>query len=292
MGLCGGCNAEERSKALSNIGEPDVSVCQLTAPRRGKASATSVALHRLRILGVVVFVSGLSAMAGAAWPGGGRSLADKLKYGPGIANHPVHVVPSRAVRIPQGWPLDPDGSINCSTCHTALPSLEGRTGTNLRGGDVYEADNSAFCSKCHRPQARRTAASMHWEAMRFAHVREDITQKFGTTVSGLDSESRTCLSCHDGVTATESHNPTGRNLSSQYSGPSGGNHPIGIVYAASNRARNATPLRPASFLPESIRLPQGKVSCVSCHNLYAEGRHRLSVPVEGSNLCFACHELD
>lgn len=49
--------------------------------------------------------------------------------------------------------------------------------------------------------------------------------------------------------------------------------------------------RPASLLPREMQLPNGVVSCVSCHNLYGREKDLLSVPIEGSELCFTCHDM-
>ncbi len=50
-------------------------------------------------------VGGIPLAALAGWPGGERSLADKLRYGPGQTNHPVQVRPSANVQVPAGWPV-------------------------------------------------------------------------------------------------------------------------------------------------------------------------------------------
>lgn len=69
------------------------------------------------------------------------------------------------------------------------------------------------------------------------------------------------------------------------------NHPIGIRYQDLSRPKDLSPLRPASLLPREVALPDGKVGCVSCHNLYAQKRYLLTVPIKGSELCFTCHDM-
>ncbi|MFQ5415040.1 MAG: cytochrome c3 family protein [Phycisphaerae bacterium] len=45
-------------------------------------------------------------------------------------------------------------------------------------------------------------------------------------------------------------------------------------------------------MPAAVRLPGGRVSCVSCHDVFVLAPQRLTVPIEGSALCFACHAMN
>ncbi len=226
----------------------------------------------------------------AAWPEKQRRVSDKLRYGPGTANHPVGVIPSAEVRIPPGWPTGPDGSITCLTCHQQLPHLEGRSPAYLRGMDDTASDSIEFCMKCHSQSGRRTAKSMHWMAVRKAHLKPN-TGASSRRGGLLDDASRRCLECHDGVTAGESANSVGRRAPGSMADRTR-NHPVGVSYPNGKRGKFNVPFRPASLLPQQVALPGGKVSCVSCHNLYDDDRNLLTVPIERSQLCFTCHELD
>ncbi len=107
----------------------------------------------------------------------------------------------------------------------------------------------------------------------------------------LDSTTRQCLSCHDGATATASKNDTPwTSLLSDFGG-SGRNHPVGVTYDSFSRPKDLTPLLPISLLPDEVALPDGKVACVSCHDLYTTEPHLLTVPIYGSELCLTCHEM-
>ena len=257
-----------------------------------------MALPGVRGFGVFAFlplsgllVVGLPLPSNAERPGRQRSLTEKLRDGPGLANHPVGVVPSSAISIPGGWPLDFDGSITCLTCHETLPRLDGSAGPHLRDFDAPTADSTGFCLRCHSPANRRDAASMHWMALRRAHVKPTTDRSWGSG-DRIDAESRSCLGCHDGVTASESRNPAGAGRGGGSLADPGRNHPIAVRYPTRQRGDFDVPFRPVSALPQEVRLPGGKVSCVSCHNLYAPGRKLLAVPIEGSQLCFTCHQLD
>jgi predicted CXXCH cytochrome family protein len=256
----------------------------MSATRAGKRSEV------LCVLAVIVGLSGSPASSTAGMRPQRRSLADMLRRGPGFANHPVHVVPSGNVTIPDGWPLDPNGAITCLTCHQAVPPLNGSSEPYLRDYEDDTGDHAEFCMKCHTTGGR-SSGSMHWMAVRAAHPRNQGGGDW--EVSGtLDSETRRCLGCHDGIGASEAGNPTPWNPGSGSLGDARRNHPVGVSYRAGARRAREVPLRPASLLPAEVRLPSGQVGCVSCHNLYAGDHNLLTVPIEGSALCFTCHQMD
>ncbi len=220
-----------------------------------------------------------------------RSLADKLREGPGLSNHPVRVVPSASMRLPDDWPLNPDGTLGCTTCHQELPALDGTTGPKLRGVTGDQVDSRTFCTNCHTDSGPATAATMHWMAAGRAH--SGGTDDSARRSSGLlDSASIQCMSCHDGVSASEAANTTAWNRGPGGRGDHRRNHPVGVPYLANGAVGSAGPLKTASSLPAEIRLPAGKVSCVSCHNIYGKDANRLTVPIEDSALCFTCHDMD
>lgn len=224
-----------------------------------------------------------------ATAGAKRPLAETLRFGPGVTNHPVHVVPSSATRVPANWPLGVDGSITCLTCHRKLPRLNDGTELFLRSFDAALGDSSAFCLNCHQDTGGRPSRTMHWMVTRLAHPKA-TTRRATRTGGAVDYASRQCLGCHDGVNAPDALNTTGASAPDGL-GDRGRNHPIGVRYVGGSRGRDGH-LRPESLLPVTVRLPNGKVSCVSCHNLYAQAPNLLSVPIEGSALCFACHTFD
>ena len=222
---------------------------------------------------------------------GGSSKADSgYAHGPGITNHPIHVVPSESVIVPSSWPLDGSGGITCLTCHTDILDERKESGPRLRDFEWQTAEPTEFCTKCHGQTGQRNARSMHWLALGVAHISSDPADaRAGGRV--LDTHTRQCLSCHDGVIATESKNVTPWTHSRGYSSDGHRNHPIGVRYDRLSRPKDLSPLRPASMLPQEVTLPDWKVGCVSCHNLYAQERHLLTVPIEGSELCLTCHDM-
>ena len=237
---------------------------------------------------VIVGVPQVSSAGRSSRPGG---IAHKLRYGPGVPNHPVGVTPSSAVSIPADWPLDIDGSIMCLTCHYALPPMNGAEDPALRDYTGSMAEPTQFCAKCHASQDRYGATNMHWMAMGVSHVSAGTMSRRSST-SGLDPESRGCLTCHDGVSAPESTNGTSAHGGFGSVADGNRNHPIGIQYPSHAGRSYSSRYRPAGMLPEAVRLPGGRVSCVSCHDLYARNDQLLTVGNHGSGLCFTCHQMD
>lgn len=219
-----------------------------------------------------------------------RSPTRHFLHGPGMANHPVGVVPSRNIRIPEDWPVDVDGSITCGTCHYAFPSLAAGDPL-LRGSNGRRIEPTQFCARCHTSASPDQAGGMHWIAVGAAHIKSK-GEYAGQFSGGVDVESKRCLSCHDGINASEASSGAATHGSFGSFANERLNHPIGIPYPTYQPPGNGTKYRPASLLPREIRLPDGMVSCVSCHNLYARDKHLLTVPIKDSALCLTCHELN
>jgi|CXWL01.1.fsa_nt_gi predicted CXXCH cytochrome family protein len=215
-----------------------------------------------------------------------RDYFRNTSTGPGVANHPVGVRPNAAMKIPAGWPLAADGSLTCMTCHST-PPVGTNAASNLRGEGENNRNSKAFCLNCHQDSGSGTA--VHWQAVSVAHVSLQQNRD-GSTQPLYGSESQNCLLCHDGVTARDA----GHNSAQSMTGfaDRSRNHPVGVRYPLSGKRRAEVPLRPASSVPKTVSLAGGVVSCASCHNLYSPDPQRLSVPIEGSQLCFACHDLD
>ncbi|RME41451.1 MAG: hypothetical protein D6788_01220 [Planctomycetota bacterium] len=216
-----------------------------------------------------------------------RPPVEVYKKGPGISNHPVGVRPSPDVRVPDGWPLGPGGVLTCSTCHAQLPGIRGGGNPHLRG--TGDTGGLPFCGQCHT-NGGSSRSAVHWMGLGRAHIRGDDRLE-GISGTGLDPISRRCLTCHDGVSGTDALNGPMMMRETSFVGDRGRNHPVGIAYAPSLRRRAEVPLRPAALLPANMPLPGGKVSCISCHDIYAPQRGLLTVPIEGSKLCMTCHDM-
>ncbi|HRX85493.1 MAG TPA: cytochrome c3 family protein [Phycisphaerae bacterium] len=220
----------------------------------------------------------------------GRSLPGLLRHGPGVSNHPVNIIPPASMRIPSDLPLSSSGTMTCLTCHESLPAAGTGGSAHLRGVADGEYDAMAFCARCHADGDDRTAKGMHWMAVLRAHVTTD-DDRHGSGGS-LDMESRRCMECHDGVTAREYNNSSPWNRGGSYVGDRRRDHPVGVAYPRRTPAGYDSTFRFPSQLPKQMRLPEGKVSCVSCHDLYAPEPELLTVPIQESRLCLTCHNMD
>ncbi len=117
-----------------------------------------------------------------------------------------------------------------------------------------------------------------------------------------DSVTRECIACHDGRRAVRIDVKT-PGSAIEWEGSHSVNHPIGSSYAESYY-RNPREYVDRSRLDPAIRLPNGEVSCISCHQLKPDSGMRLAafgpddgctasktltVSMSRDSLCLACH---
>ena len=97
--------------------------------------------------------------------------------------------------------------------------------------------------------------------------------------------SHDCLLCHDGTMAKAVDCQNRISLSAGHADPIG-SHSVEVPYPLAGQQYNS--IREASKL--GLRFPDGRVSCITCHDLRLTGRaYNLPVPMDGSRLCFSCH---
>lgn len=90
-----------------------------------------------------------------------------------------------------------------------------------------------------------------------------------------DVESLSCLTCHDGSIGPMAHYSVGEAKAI------GNSHRIGQQYVF----KPGLSLSPAR---SGVVLVNGRVSCISCHDMAKPGNH-LAVDMKGSALCLTCH---
>lgn len=96
--------------------------------------------------------------------------------------------------------------------------------------------------------------------------------------------SAACLACHDGTMARNAF--PGRAPGAGDS--QGGNHPVLVSYEQAYR-RNPAALVAATALDPKLQLVDGKVQCVTCHQLTPAQRW-VVVSLPGQrDLCLGCH---
>ena len=123
----------------------------------------------------------------------------------------------------------------------------------------------------------------------------EMNQQAGT----LDSYSNECLAWHDHDTdyRISKVSDPGSHLPGSYSFQLSG-HPIGANYedVANGTSLKSRRYRSAQSLDSALFLPDGKVSCITCHEdndiESNPGQHgQLVMSNRGSNLCLACHDF-
>lgn len=101
-------------------------------------------------------------------------------------------------------------------------------------------------------------------------------------VGRLEATTRTCLSCHDGLTASGVEYATGRG--------GHGSHPVDVDYGQAAMRPRAR-FRPQASLPASVVLPGGRVTCTSCHDGASSEKSHTAMPMDRSRLCLSCHDV-
>ena len=123
-----------------------------------------------------------------------------------------------------------------------------------------------------------------------AHLRHSggFVRASGQGWISLDQYSIQCLRCHGGKVNTVEDMDVIVVASNQILRHGSLNHSIGRSYA---EAAIFGGYRPMETLSNKIRLPNGVVSCISCHESEGNIHGKLITPTTGSALCFECHDL-
>jgi len=195
-------------------------------------------------------------------------------------SHPVGVTPSST--IPLERYLDQERRLTCTTCHDVHKEekqdiSERELKGLLRGHNV----GRAFCLTCHS-EDRLGADWRHTNVIASAHLQGRLIQDERGGM--LDSFSIECLSCHDGVIASMGETTV---RAGSFTHGIGLSHPIGNEYPRFNGKNDFVNVE---FLPRSIKLVDGKVGCLSCHNPYGSEDKYLVVQNKRSALCLTCHQ--
>lgn len=101
-------------------------------------------------------------------------------------------------------------------------------------------------------------------------------------MANSESNAYECLSCHDGQVGSPVHMST-------KPGNIFCDHPINMDYPPTKKEAYYLPLE--SVTDAGIKLMNGQVTCISCHNLKNPEKAHLAVPLDNSNLCFVCHKI-
>lgn len=190
-------------------------------------------------------------------------------------SHPIGVLPT--MEIPDTFPLDWAGKMTCATCHDPhSPADNQYLRTEMRGRD--------FCALCHKNFL--PFQDPHLGTVSIAHSKSGVYDSDSPLAQILDPITLECLSCHDGVIASDASYKIigGEAVTYERDGLS---HPIGMDYRSA--ALHDRELRPLEALSPYIALYDGKVGCASCHNPYSSQHRMLTMNNSGSALCLECH---
>ena len=188
-------------------------------------------------------------------------------------SHPSGFAPR--TKPPADLPLDWKGDMTCSTCHEIHGTKPGLLRGNKQGKDL--------CFACHDTAFFNSMKDGGVSLQQSGHAIANMAQE--NQSNGIDALSLQCMGCHS------SHGDSGgirvsNGIVRHNSGTA--NHPIGGLYPFTSRNRE---FRPKSMLPKAIWLPNGRLSCVSCHQPYKQEHGQLVMPNDRSSLCTQCHDL-
>lgn len=188
-------------------------------------------------------------------------------------SHPSGFTPRG--KLPAEYPADWKGDLTCSTCHDVHGKHQG-----LLRGDKH---GKTMCLSCHEPAFFDHMKDSGNSLQQTGHL---STAMASASPVEIDALSLQCMSCHDSQTDSAGVRVGRTGIMRHSSGAA--NHPIGIRYPLFS-STNA--LRPRNMLPKVIVLPDGKISCVSCHEVYKQEHGKLVMSNQGSALCLQCHNL-
>lgn len=191
------------------------------------------------------------------------------------ASHPSGIRPTLAV--PPAYPLDWKGDMTCSTCHNVHGTTPGLMRTSARGRNL--------CLSCHDRRFFDKMADQGVSMISSGHL-SSVTAKADLGSLDIDAFTMHCMGCHGNYGDLRGATIDTRKIL-RHAGDSV-NHPIGRRYSESFQKGR---YKPESVVNQRLFLPDGKVSCISCHRDYVKEHGKLRVGRERSALCFECHDI-
>jgi predicted CXXCH cytochrome family protein len=244
-------------------------------------------------------VVGTREMCLSCHDGSVRDARDTVCNDPG---HRIGNIPSDRVNIPENFPLDDNGAMQCSTCHTPH-AIKAKKGTLVEFFLRARNKDSSLCKRCHISATGGTAKGNHPVEIESNTVPPEIINaggKFGTSQpneiicetghmphGGInkkllvlpvkDSAARSvlCEACHTTNPSLANHQKT------SYS-----SHPLDMLPGKAAQIPQQWANGEQVFLGTS-----GELVCRTCHNPhYAEDKEFLLVEHRGNDsLCTQCH---
>jgi predicted CXXCH cytochrome family protein len=224
---------------------------------------------------------------------------DKICNDPG---HRVGIIPSQRVTIPEKFPLDANGAIMCTTCHTPH-ALKGRGGVMVEYFIRTPNKNSSFCKLCHVKNMGGKTKGNHPVDISATRNPEAIVKAGGVLGTELPNQiiCETCHLTHGGVNnkflVLSAEDPKTRSVLCE-------------VCHSKNPGMTKDPSikhfsHPLDLLPGAIaKVPKkwsngtevtlgtgGELVCRTCHKPHyaADSAFLLADFIEHDSLCLECH---
>ena len=168
-------------------------------------------------------------------------------------------------------------------------------------GTVKATTETEICIFCHTMHNSDPSTPL-WNRARNVNTYQIYTSSTLKSVPGQPTgSSLLCLSCHDGTVALGSvlnradvisfasglTMPVGRtNLGTDLRN----DHPVSFTYDGNLSSTNPN-LKNPSTLPSKIKLENGQLQCMSCHDPHSSSYSSLLVQTsQNSTLCISCHQ--
>ncbi len=216
--------------------------------------------------------------------------------------HKPGIKPSNKVKVPQNFPLDRDGGIQCATCHTAH-GVDSRPGIERTIFLRVSNTNSDMCRMCHAGKDRGPEKGSHPVDVTSLEIPPQIIEAGGKT--GSKKNQIICQTCHNPHGSTSDKfliiPNSGRGVS--HSALCETCHTIKPDIAEKSKMRKFS--HPVDIpLPEGADLPErwgngeipylsedGLINCRTCHSPHnaASNTHLLTQKNEKEITCLICH---
>ncbi len=171
--------------------------------------------------------------------------------------------------LPAEYPVDWKGDLTCSSCHLVHSNKPGLMRGGKRGKEL--------CLSCHEIEFFYQMADGGISVQNGVHMTQSPTDSL---IKVLDLHSQHCASCHFENLGEVS----GVILAHGYTTMP---HPVGVQYDIGDKEG----YHELAAISEKILLPDGKLSCISCHQAYDKNHGELVMSNKGSALCFQCHDI-
>ena len=223
------------------------------------------------------------------------SIADSRARAFGTAQHRTNAPPPGHMQLPDIFPLDEQGNMQCATCHTAHGVASGPDSKETIFMRTSNR-NSAMCRMCHPQMADSTQAHNH----PLDTVKQQIPRSLidRDALAGDKPNQLICETCHSAHGAKYENFliESGRNSSLCLAchpdknplTPAGNKKPLHVINVLPVKARV-----PDELVKKGARLGnQGEIICQTCHKVHENkaGQPALLIAEDKrSDFCLNCH---